>query len=246
MNGFDALAPDYDRLRPGGDDWAEVADRALRALGPSRRLLDAGCGTGRFAVYAVERLGGRVWGVDVSAAMLEQARTRPGAGRVGWRRASVERLPFRAAWFDAVHAHLVMHLVDRPAAIAEVARVLQPGGRIVVGTFAVEHFAEYFLTRWFPSIRAIDEARFPDPDVLAGELAAAGFDRCVVERIRQERTTPAADVLERVRGQYISTLRLLDDGEYAAGLEALEREVEGGTTAFRQTLEWALVSGRRG
>jgi len=134
---FDALAPDYDRLRPAGEGWQELAGRTLAALEGARRLLDVGCGTGRFAVLAAERLGGRVWGVDASDEMLREARSRPGAERVGWRRADAAELPFKPGWFDAVHSHLVLHLVaDRAAAVTEIARVLGPGGRVVVGTFA--------------------------------------------------------------------------------------------------------------
>ena len=245
MTGFDALAADYDRLRPAGDDWLEVSERALAAVGPARRLLDVGCGTGRFAVLAAERLGARVWGVDPSDAMLEQARSRPGADRVGWRRAGAERLPFRAGWFDGVHAHLVMHLVDRPAALAETARVLAPGGRVALATFAPGHFARFYLNPYFPSIRRIDEARFPSPEQLAVELGAAGVTAAPVELITQARTTSAADVLARVRGRFISTLHLLDEAEYAEGLRALEAEVAAGRDAFPQTLEWAIVTGRR-
>jgi SAM-dependent methyltransferase len=244
---FDALAPDYDRLRPAGEGWEELAGRTLGALHGARRLLDVGCGTGRFAVLASERLGARVWGVDASEEMLLEARRRPGAERVGWRRADAARLPFKAGWFDAAHCHLVLHLVDdRPAAIAELARVLEPGGRAVVGTFDPEHFRRFFLNAYFPSIPAIDLARFPDPAALCGELAAAGFDDARVEPFDQPVRAAATDVLERVRGRYISTLRLVPDDEYAAGLARLEADVSAGRAAFEYTLRWALVTARRG
>jgi ubiquinone/menaquinone biosynthesis C-methylase UbiE len=244
---FDALAPDYDRLRPAGEGWHELAERSLAALAGARRLLDLGCGTGRFAVLAAERLGGRVWGVDTSDEMLREARARRGGGRVGWRRAEAARLPFKEGWFDAVHSHLVLHLVDhRPAAIAEMARVLGPGGRAVVGTFAIEHFREFFLNRYFPSIPAIDLARFPDPAGLCDELAAAGLPDVGVERFDQPVTAAAADVVERVRGRYISTLRLLDEDEYRGGLARLEADVAAGCERFDYTLRWALVTARRG
>ena len=247
MNGFDALAPDYDRLRPGGAGWHELDERTLRAAGDARRLLDAGCGTGRFAALAAERLHGRVWAVDASARMLTEARARPGARRVGWRRAPLERLPFRDGWFDAATAQLVIHLVeDRAAALSELARVLGPGGRLVVATFAHEHFHEFFLNPYFPSIPAIDVARFPDPAALAAELEAVGLIGAGVERFDQPVAAEAEDVLERVRGRYISTLRLLAENEYAAGLARLEREVGGGRRAFAYTLRWALVTGTRG
>jgi SAM-dependent methyltransferase len=244
---FDALAPDYDRLRPAGDGWTEVANRTLAALEGSRRLLDLGCGTGRFTVLAAERLGARVWGVDRSAEMLREARARPGAARVGWKQADATSLPFKDGWFDAVHSHLVLHLVDdRQAAVAEMRRVLAPGGRAVVGTFAPGHFRGFFLNPYFPSIPAIDLARFPDPAELCAEMAAAGLERAQIDRFDQPVTAAAADVLERVRGRYISTLRLLDEDEYRAGLARLEADVASGTERFDYTLRWALVTARRG
>jgi ubiquinone/menaquinone biosynthesis C-methylase UbiE len=243
----DALAPDYDRLRPAGEGWQELAGRTLAALEGARRLLDLGCGTGRFAVLAAERLGGRVWGVDASDEMLREARSRPGAERVGWRRADAAELPFKPGWFDAVHSHLVLHLVaDRTAAVAEIARVLGPGGRVVVGTFAPEHFRAFFLNEYFPSIPAIDLGRFPDPHDLCADLERAGFGDAAVYRLDQDVTADAADVLERVRGRYISTLRLLDAPEYDAGLARLEADVAAGTERFTYTLRWALVTARRG
>ena len=247
MSHFDALAPDYDRLRPAGEGWQELAGRTLAALEGARRLLDLGCGTGRFAVLAAERLGGRVWGVDASDEMLREARSRPGAERVGWRRADAAELPFKPGWFDAVHSHLVLHLVaDRAAAVAEIARVLGPGGRVVVGTFAPEHFRAFFLSEYFPSIPAIDLGRFPDPDELCGDLERAGFGNAAVHRLDQDVTADAADVLDRVRGRYISTLRLLDAEEYDAGLARLEADVAAGKERFAYTLRSALVTARRG
>jgi len=244
---FDALAPDYDRLRPAGVGWRELAGRMLAALDGATRLLDVGCGTGRFAVLASERLGARVWGVDASAEMLREAKARPGAAGVGWRQAEATRLPFRDGWFDGVHTHLVLHLVgDVPAAVAEMARVLQPGGRLAIGTFAPEHFREFFLNPYFPSIPAIDLGRFPDPNGLCRELTSAGFAGATVERFDQDVEASAADVLDRVRGRYISTLRLLEADEYEAGLARLEADVGAGTERFGYRLRWALVTARRG
>src|SRR3954468_10574920 len=96
--------------------------------------------------------------------MLAQARAR-GVRGAGWKLAAAERLPFRDGWFDGVHAHLVLHLVEQPeTAVAEMARVAAPGGRVVVGTFRPEHFESFHLNSYFPSVRAIDLARFPQPD----------------------------------------------------------------------------------
>ena len=243
---FDPLAANYDRLRPAGEAWSELAEHTLAGMRGCRRLLDVGCGTGRFAVLARDRLGGKVWGVDPSAEMLRRARARPDTRGIGWKQGAAERLPFKDGWFDAAHMHLVVHaLADRVAALREVARVLAPDGRLAIATFAPEHFDRFFLNPYFPSIERIDTARFPDPEALSGEIAAAGFADVGVERISQPIRADPDDVLERVRGRYISTLHLLEPAEYAAGLARLERDVAAGHAAFAYSLEWALLTAAR-
>jgi SAM-dependent methyltransferase len=242
---FAALASRYDELRPSGTAWHEVAEAALVELRGTTRLLDVGCGTGRFAVLAAERLGARVWGVDPSADMLAQARARAARG-VGWRQASAERLPFRAGWFDGAHAHLVMHLLDdRPAALHELARVLSPGGRLVLISFRPEHFDRFHLNPYFPSIVAIDQARFPDPAVLVHETAIAGFAEVAERGLIQRVALEPADVLERVRGRYISTLHLLSEDEYREGLARLECDLAHRPEPIVTDLHWSVVSARR-
>lgn len=244
---FDTVARDYDRLRTGGAQWRQLADQTLTALGSPRRLLDVGCGTGRFAVYASEQLGARVWAVDPSAQMLDQARARAGGERVGWRQASIERLPFKDGWFDAAHMHLVLHLLaDRRAAIAQLARVTAAGARLAIVSFHLDHFETFYLNQYFPSIPAIDLARFPDPQAVAGELNAGGFAGATIERISMPVSSHGPDIVERVRGRYISTLALVPDDEYRDGLARLEQDVAGGRDAFEHQLEWALITATRG
>ena len=175
-----------------------------------------------------------MWGIDPSAEMLQRARARPDARGIGWKQGAAERLPFRDGWFDAgPHAPGRAH-ARRPQrrALAEIARVLGPDGRLVIATFAAEHFDRFFLNPYFPSLAGIDRARFPEPAALAADVAAAGFAGAHIERISQPVRADADDVLERVRGRYISTLHLLDPDEYAAGLGRLEAEVRAGREAF--------------
>jgi ubiquinone/menaquinone biosynthesis C-methylase UbiE len=203
-----------------------------------RRVLDVGCGTGVLAAALAERFAAKVWGVDATEAMLEVARSRVPA-TVGLRRAEAEALPFRDGWFERVVARLVLHLVDRPRALGEAARVLATGGRFVTATFEPEHFDRYWLNRFFPSLLELDRARFPKPDELRLELAAAGLEPLQPERLLQHGSLSREDALERVRGRFISTLRLLPEGEFAEGLARAEAELP---DRVEYELRWLLVA----
>jgi len=99
------------------------------------RVLDVGCGDGAYSIHAA-RLGATVTGLDISPAMLDAARRRADAAGVSveWREGRVEALPFPAASFDVVIAVTVLCWVSDPAgAVREMARVLRPGGIVVIG-----------------------------------------------------------------------------------------------------------------
>jgi SAM-dependent methyltransferase len=201
-----------------------------------RRVLDVGCGTGRLA-DALARRGARVWGVDASPEMLAEARASAGP-RVGFKLGRAEALPFKDGWFERAVLRLAVHLVDRAAALPELARVLCPGGRAVIATFRPEHFDRIWLARFFPSLKRIDLERFGDPAALAAELREAGFAAVRLRELSQSARIARDEALERLRGRYISTLSLLPEEEYRAGLALAEREL-GDETVYG--LEWSIV-----
>jgi 2-polyprenyl-3-methyl-5-hydroxy-6-metoxy-1,4-benzoquinol methylase len=111
----------------------------IGGLLPAHSLLDAGCGDGRF-LAAIARTGmapQRLTGCDISARILETARqsvAREG-GTVELAQANLERLPFDDASFDVVISiQVIEHLLDVGAGIRELARVLRPGGRLLLST----------------------------------------------------------------------------------------------------------------
>jgi ubiquinone/menaquinone biosynthesis C-methylase UbiE len=238
---FSRLARRYDELRPADANWHEVLER-LVALGrlTAGRVLDVGCGTGRVSTALAER-GSKVWGVDPEPGMLEIARARVPAG-VGLKEGRAEALPFRDGWFDAAVCWLTVHLVDRPAAFAEVHRILVHGGRLAIATFDPTHFDAFWLNRLFPSLEAVDRARFPRPEQLEAELAAAGLEPRL-ERLSQTGSLSRDEALDKIRGRHISTFQLLGDEEYAAGLERAERELP---ARIDYAVEWLLARGVRG
>ncbi len=244
MTGRNELAPDfgpkaarYDELRPADENWREVV-AALVEEGDLRgqRVLDLGCGTGRVAAALAEHA--RIWGVDPSPEMLEIARKRVPAG-VGLKQGRAEELPFKEGWFDRVVLQLVIHLFDRPKAFAEIHRVLAAGGKVAIATFDPAQFDAYWLNRYFPTLEARDRARFPTQEELRGELEAAGF-AVRMRRLSQRAEVDRGAALERVRGRHISTLDLLDESEYQAGLARAERVLP---EHIEYAMEWLIAVG---
>jgi ubiquinone/menaquinone biosynthesis C-methylase UbiE len=203
-------------------------------------VLDVGCGTGRLAAALADR-GARVWGVDPSEEMLREARAVVGTG-VGLRRGRAEELPFKDGWFDRAVLRTVVHLLDRPRALAELRRVLAPGGRAAIATFAPEHFGSYWLAEFFPEVPEIDRARFPTAAELETELAAAGFGGVRTQALQQHGRLGREEALERIRGRYISTLRLLDDDAFARGLARAGRELP---ERVDLTINWVVLVAER-
>jgi SAM-dependent methyltransferase len=152
-----------------------VADAA--GIGPGQKVLDVACGTGVLAREAASRVrpGGTVTGLDRNDGMLAVARRK--APEIEWRQGEAEALPFPDGRFDAVVSQFgLMFFEDRVLALAEMWRVLGPGGRLAVAVWdALERTPGYaamtaLLQRLFGA-RIADALRAPyclgDPDTCA-------------------------------------------------------------------------------
>ena len=144
---FDANAEQWDSLRSLHVDDGEVETVIGEWLGrtPVQALLDIGTGTGRILELLSPRIGRGV-GIDQSHEMLAVARAnleRTKCENCQVRQADLYRLPFAESDFDAAVIHQVLHFLDEPgAAIHEAARVLAPGGRLLVIDF-LPHLLEH-------------------------------------------------------------------------------------------------------
>jgi len=121
-----------------GDDPRELAFEAIAEAKP-RRVLEVGGGEGELAERVRDELGVQVIGVDQSERMVELQRSKGIDARLG----DVQKLPFSDGEFDvAVAAWMLYHVADLDLGLAEIARVLTPGGRLVAVTNAIDHLQE--------------------------------------------------------------------------------------------------------
>lgn len=176
---FSRLAPEWDRIRSLHAPEAVVEAAVLDALGPKpiRNLVDLGTGTGRMLQLLAPRAS-RTVGLDASHAMLSVARAnleKAGLTRIELRQGDIYAPPFPRDTFDLVVIHQVLHYLDDPArAIREAARLVAPGGRILVVDFA-PHNLEFL--REAQAHRRLGFA----PDQVAGWLDEVGLD-CTLTR----------------------------------------------------------------
>lgn len=196
---WDRIAPGYDRTNTPTQMWlgAEALRRAgLRA---GMRFLDVASGSGALAIPAA-RLAARVLATDQSPVMLELLRERAtGEGLdIETRAMDGQSLELEADRFDMAGSQFgVMLFPDMPAGIAEMARVVRPGGRVLVVAYGDPHAIEFldFLVRAVQSVRPefdgppMDPPPLPfqlqDPARVRAELAAAGLRDVRVETITE-------------------------------------------------------------
>jgi demethylmenaquinone methyltransferase/2-methoxy-6-polyprenyl-1,4-benzoquinol methylase len=192
---FDRIAGPYDLMNSvmtAGlhHRWRERAADLAR-VGPGSRALDVATGTGDLAIELASR-GADVVGSDFSEGMLDVARRK--APALAWEQGNALALPYPDATFDAATVGFgARNFSDLPQGLREMARVVKPGGRVVVLEITTPEKPPLstFFSLWFDRIVPLmgklarepdaytylpsSVRRFPGPRALGGELAAAGL-----------------------------------------------------------------------
>jgi demethylmenaquinone methyltransferase / 2-methoxy-6-polyprenyl-1,4-benzoquinol methylase len=201
---FDRISGVYDRMNTvmtAGlhHSWRRRA-ADLAALAPGARALDVATGTGDLAIELAGRVGaaGEVVGADFSERMLELARAKssllPEGGRLRFEAANALALPYADDEFDAAAVGFgARNFSDLQRGVGEMARVVKPGGRVVVLEITTPQrpplstFFDLWFDRLVPAIgRVAGDAqaysylpssvkRFPGPDELAAVMSRAGM-----------------------------------------------------------------------
>jgi ubiquinone/menaquinone biosynthesis C-methylase UbiE len=211
-----AYEPGRSLLPEAEDAWAA----SVAPLVPQGALVvDVGAGTGRFARLFATRFASRVIAVEPAAGMRSAA---PEAD-VTWTAGAAEALPLASGCADVAWLSCVVHYLDLDATGRELARIVgrDGAGRVLVRSTFPDRFDELEWIKWFPTARAIDEERMPTVDQLAAAWSPHGLQLEARIPSSQIVARDLHDLIARLEHRAISTLTLMTDEEFAAGLTAL-------------------------
>lgn len=241
---MDALTKFKEMQRQGWAHFAPLemwttpaAARLVRhaRVAPGARVLDAGCGTGVVAITAARR-GARVTGLDLTPELLERAleNARVAGLEIEWHQGDVEQLPFEDRTFDFVLSQFGHMFAPRPeVAVAEMLRVLKPGGTIGFSTWP----PELWMGRLFamivryappPPIEMPPPPLWGDPNVVRQRLGEA-VTNVVFARATMHVPSLSArhyrEMTERTAGPVVKLVESMRADD-PARLEAFRREFD--------------------
>lgn len=241
---FARQAERFDRYAAEAD--ANTRERFAAALGPAAtgRILEVACGTG-VVTAALAPGAAKIVGVDASPEMLARARARcAGLGHVGFLTADAETLPFPDGAFDAVVTRLAVHHFAHPErALAGIARVLRPGGRVaIVDVVAPEDQASARLMNAIEALRDPSHVCMLPPSGLDRLIEAAGLRILAVEA--WDKARDAGEWLGIAAGDRAGPLLAVLGGMAEAGIDAgLGLAVEDGRVSLVH--RWRLVAAEK-
>jgi SAM-dependent methyltransferase len=187
------------------------------------RILDLGCGTGRFSILFADAFQAHILGIEPSRCMLAAARSGAQAPNLAYAVGAAERIPVMDGSFDVAWlSHVWHHVRDREACVEELRRVLRRGGYVLVrGTFGdrLDGFPTMFC--YWPAARDIC-AQLPTISETVLTFAARGFVQRDHRRVRQITCDSLQDFGRRTKLRADSALALISEAEFQQGQRALE------------------------
>ena len=204
------------------DLWRQVVQDMLPPAPSIRRVLDLGCGTGRFTEMLGDSYRASVVGIDPSLRMLAQ-RVPSADSSAHFIAAHAESLPVGAGSMDLVFLSMVYHHLRPGHAVAEIARVLSRHGHVFVRNPTREAVPDFEFMRFFPEALAFDLSRMPPRDGLVTTFATHGLEAAAHRVVRHPFAASYAEYFAKISARAISSLQAIPDEAFERGLAAFER-----------------------
>lgn len=246
---YDSVAADYHH-RYDQSPMPDVA-QALDALADrlaAERILEVGCGTGRW-LQALVRPDRQLTGLDPSQGMLHQARSRLSA--IPFIQAAGEHLPLAPASFDLIFlVHVLHHLTDPQQFLAAARRALTPNGALaIIGANPVAPDSFWYIYHYFPGVQTEDAARFPPWSQVQTWMAAIGFRRLTAQVVHVVDEVFVGEAVFNdvfLAKNATSQLAKLSEEAYQAGIERIQAAIAANPhLIFRTHLPMMMLTGRK-
>ena len=207
------------------------------------RILDMGCGTGsQLSADRREFPTPLMVGLDLFLGMLRQAQKR--APGLAWVQGDSARAPFQDDCFDYItNQFSYPHVQGKAGMVAEIYRILKPGGRFVMTHIDPWSMTDWIVYRYFPAARKRDFEDFWPVEEFKERLEAAGFKHIQASREYQSKKENLKEFREYAWQRYrTSQLMVLSEEDYQAGLAKIEEGLAKGGQDRTADSELCLVT----
>lgn len=227
---YDKIASYYDQGRTISDQnidlWLDLI-KEFSKVSSGARVLDLGCGTGRFTIPMATKLRFNVTGADSSREMLAKAKEKQGADIVTWDYQDAEYLTYPNDSFDVVFASHLLHHVDSPLRVLrECKRILRSSGTMLLRYGPIEQIRNDVEHTFFPETLAIDESRTPTLDIAESWLTDIGFVQVCSRTITQQTYQTSIEHLNAVKVKHTSVLTIITQEAFERGSHKLENYIK--------------------
>jgi len=185
--------------------------------------LDLGSGTGRMTPSLADAFGGPVYGVEPSGRMRAQALAHAGHPAVSYAAGSAERIPLPDASCDAALLFFVWHHVDdREAAVAELRRVVKPGGRLFLRTNFADRMPDLWWFRVVPEWKEIDTTQYRSEKDVKADFTDDGWTFVSRDEVTSLRSQTLAEDFDRLKLRALSTFEHMSEEVIATGFAKID------------------------
>lgn len=192
------------------------------------RILDFGCGTGNYADKLQRVTGAKIFGVEPSDGMRDNAKAKNSNIKIF--KGNHEKIPFENSFFDFIYmTDVIHHVPDIEIMFNEFKRVLKIDGKVCVATQSHKQIENRFYVKYFPSTAKVDKERYPDIKeiILTGQKEGLEYIKSVIYG-DDEPVRVGQEFVKLVEKKGYSMLHLIEDDEYIQGLKQLKNDVKNG------------------